>query len=771
MPTPVTVLCPECGASLKLKSRTMLGKKRPCPQCKSTIVLSAAPDEDDFDLDARGVTTSRSRNAPAATASAPPESTPDSQTSPPSRRNIIPFVVLIAIAFTGVGFALALFVLPDSPAQNSPGPPTQGDEPAISEGSAAPNGSRGTSNESPADPARTGNATAATEGNTVVAESNVSSPVSADYSPDSATFDNEITPFLRTHCLKCHGPDAQESLFRVDEHLPNDFLSHAGTSRWHEVLNMLNTGAMPPEGDTLPDPAQSVRVIEWIEQELVRGERASNKGRVVIRRLNREEYNNTIRDLTGIDYRPGDDFPEDPPAGGFDNNGSALSLSPLQIELYAEAARKILDRAIVPEQQQPTSIKWRFHPGAMEKGGDFIDVDNRQVWVERGINQVADGMVKVPLDAWNRIVWFSTHDIPRDGRYTIRIRAAADVPTEEQAHEAAKAALAKHYQNEIDWHVKNGNETGAADSRRIHGWTQDGLAKHLATDNRYKYGPPRLLVKKTVGDLPSLVDEIDVTATLSEPQVYQFDAWFAKGHGNIKLTNGYHVPLHTYNREGRGIVDVFPFPMLHIDWIEIEGPNFDSWPPSTHKRIFIDSPDRNDEVVYAREVLATFMRRAYRGPVRDEDIDSKLALFQLVRADKPSFEEAMKTPLTAILASVNFLFLVEDEDSDLSPGSPVLPRFVDFLNRTKEADSTMLDNTMVLLGSGMNNRGGTDHSKENIPLLLVGGAGLGIKHDHHLKFETGGEQRFSNLLLTMVQKMGVETDTFSDSSGTLRGLI
>ncbi|MBM80512.1 MAG: hypothetical protein CMJ78_07955 [Planctomycetaceae bacterium] len=65
----------------------------------------------------------------------------------------------------------------------------------------------------------------------------------------------------------------------------------------------------------------------------------------------------------------------------------------------------------------------------------------------------------------------------------------------------------------------------------------------------------------------------------------------------------------------------------------------------------------------------------------------------------------------------------------------------------------MLDNTMILFGSGMNNRLGSDHSTENLPLLLLGGKGLGLKHDQHLKFQPNDNQRMSNLLLTMMMRL------------------
>lgn len=81
----------------------------------------------------------------------------------------------------------------------------------------------------------------------------------------------------------------------------------------------------------------------------------------------------------------------------------------------------------------------------------------------------------------------------------------------------------------------------------------------------------------------------------------------------------------------------------------------------------------------------------------------------------------------------------------------------------------MLDHTMVLFGSGMSNGKGGGHSPKNLPLILAGGSGLGLRHGNHLPFDVDSTP-LSNLLLTMLQKMGVEQDAFADSTGTLNGL-
>jgi hypothetical protein len=99
-----------------------------------------------------------------------------------------------------------------------------------------------------------------------------------------------------------------------------------------------------------------------------------------------------------------------------------------------------------------------------------------------------------------------------------------------------------------------------------------------------------------------------------------------------------------------------------------------------------------------------------------------------------------------------------------------LGRFLSFLKQTKEGAGSMLDSTLILFGSGMNSGAGGDHSPKNLPLLVAGGRGLGLKHGQHLAFDQNNHPPLSNVLLTLIQKTGLESDRFRDSTGTLTGL-
>jgi hypothetical protein len=99
-----------------------------------------------------------------------------------------------------------------------------------------------------------------------------------------------------------------------------------------------------------------------------------------------------------------------------------------------------------------------------------------------------------------------------------------------------------------------------------------------------------------------------------------------------------------------------------------------------------------------------------------------------------------------------------------------LGRFLRLLAKTQDGPGSMLDHTMVLFGSGMNSGAGGDHSPKNLPLLLAGGNRLGLKHGQHLAFDEEKHPPLSNVLLSVAQSMGIETDKFADATGTLTGL-
>jgi hypothetical protein len=166
--------------------------------------------------------------------------------------------------------------------------------------------------------------------------------------------------FLQKYCVDCHGQKVQEGDLRLDP-LPADFAVPATAETWGKVFAKLERREMPP--DKKPQPADRERqvVLDWIGGELRQAAKARQfaEGRVAMRRLNRLEYQNTIHDLLGIETNVMELLPEDGLAHGFDKVSSALTLSPVQIEKYLEAADLALDAAL-GEGPQPKYVQQRF---------------------------------------------------------------------------------------------------------------------------------------------------------------------------------------------------------------------------------------------------------------------------------------------------------------------------------------------------------------------------------------------------------------------------
>lgn len=175
---------------------------------------------------------------------------------------------------------------------------------------------------------------------------------------NSTEFSDLVQPFLVQHCTHCHNAK------RLRGDLNLEPLAQASSVPEDEALlerieDMLAAGEMPPKKRPRPDSAEQARVMEWVGNELARraDSRQDDPGRVTARRLNRKEYNNTVRDLLGADFKPADDFPPDDSGYGFDNIGDVLSMSPLLMEKYMRAAEEIVEKVIIEKDELPSFLR------------------------------------------------------------------------------------------------------------------------------------------------------------------------------------------------------------------------------------------------------------------------------------------------------------------------------------------------------------------------------------------------------------------------------
>jgi mono/diheme cytochrome c family protein len=159
-------------------------------------------------------------------------------------------------------------------------------------------------------------------------------------------FDKDIQPLLKTYCIGCHGGERPRGRVGLDKYKDDQSLAK-NHELGERLLKALRAGDMPPKTKPKPTTQEMELLKRWLEDKILKVDcgLVQDPGRVTIRRLNRNEYNNTIRDLLGVHFQPADDFPADDIGYGFDNIGDVLSLPPILLEKYMTAAEKIIANA------------------------------------------------------------------------------------------------------------------------------------------------------------------------------------------------------------------------------------------------------------------------------------------------------------------------------------------------------------------------------------------------------------------------------------------
>ena len=225
-----------------------------------------------------------------------------------------------------------------------------------------------------------------------------------------ARYRAEILPILKSHCWDCHTGDSAEGGLQLDRYT-NVATMNQHRDRWQKILKMIEAGAMPPPDSDQPSGAERRKLVDWIDRTLfyVDCSQAPDPGRVTVRRLNRVEYNNTIRDLMGVTIRPADDFPSDDVGEGFDNIGDVLSLPPLLFEKYMDAAERIAEEAVTtanPNGRITIGADRMMGRGSAKSGGGLVAIVSRGTAIAR-------------------------FDVPVSGSYRLIIRASADLAGDE----------------------------------------------------------------------------------------------------------------------------------------------------------------------------------------------------------------------------------------------------------------------------------------------------------------------------------------------------
>ncbi len=217
-------------------------------------------------------------------------------------------------------------------------------------------------------------------------------------------FTRDVQPLMQKYCYNCHGGGKHKGDITLDKFTSFEHVM-ADHATWESVDDQLSSAAMPPDDKPQPTKAEMNLLAVWVHDAInfrdCSGPR--DPGKVTIRRLNKIEYSNTLRDLLGVDVKPTADFPADDTGYGFDNIADVLSMSPLLAEKYLYAAEGALDKVIVTEGPQR----------------QFAKIEATRMTSTAGGNSVNDS-------AWslgnNGELW-TKFDAPATGEYEIRVRA------------------------------------------------------------------------------------------------------------------------------------------------------------------------------------------------------------------------------------------------------------------------------------------------------------------------------------------------------------
>jgi mono/diheme cytochrome c family protein len=468
-------------------------------------------------------------------------------------------------------------------------------------------------------------------------------------------FQKSVAPLLTRSCQACHGPEKSEGRLRVDRLNP-DLLTGPDVERWREVYNAVTNSVMPPEDESdyaLAD-ADRGHITDWLSAELNKASlvRRNSKMHSSFRRLTKYEYNYALQDLLGLPYAFANKLPpETASEDGFKNSSELLQMSAMQFETYREIGLKALKRATVTgERPEPVTyiISMQEEMNKVASGKDAKTFDKSDESYRKHRNQ--------------------QHLFHRETGTGIQFSAGKSMP-QPQAIPGQTPAVSP-----VVLVLPRSNELKLDLDRFLpdEGIMRVRIRAGRSTMNADEYASLRLIFSAHTSNnanFSQVVSEHDIPITESgdNPQFIHFDIPLSDIQRNPfrKLTTAFPRRdefLHIHNvSNARGGEE-----RLHvlIDYIEISAPFYAQWPPKTHTDIFIESDQKGDEQIYGREVLGRFLRRVWRRPVTDGEVDQFMALFAKYRPGFSTFEEAMLEVLATALATPEFLYLTQRATTD-----------------------------------------------------------------------------------------------------------
>ena len=436
-------------------------------------------------------------------------------------------------------------------------------------------------------------------------------------------YKSHVAPFFEEHCVDCHGPEKNKGKITLHS-LDGDLAEGYEMGRWELILEMLESGEMPPEDEPQPEKSERDAIAKWINDglQVYVAKTISGASVTTTRRLTNFEYENTMRDLLGVDLDLIEDLPKDPVIPyNFNNTAEFMLLGPEQIDRYLEAARRAMASAIVdPEKPQTDKARGEWEPVEYKNGfGKMLKRNEIPIQNSGGRGTPGQGM--------------TIKNFPKTGEFRIRFQASAVFPN---------------------------------------GATELPL--------RFVMGYNLNINSSTQEVVP--VGIVHLRNTPDKPQVYElrgrienFPVQIGKVHKGKRRPDSLTLtPQNLYDDGTLNDENNFLYwprqpdmPRAVIDWVEFEAPVIEVWPPEHHMRILFDSPLRlSDPGKYVRKVLSKFMSRAYRRPATTEEVSRFVKIYQLLKGELGSIEASMRETLAMVLVTPQFLLHTQSDSEVVS---------------------------------------------------------------------------------------------------------
>ena len=468
---------------------------------------------------------------------------------------------------------------------------------------------------------------ARTAGTGVPAAAQEAPPVPASV---AAAFERTVKPFVAQYCYDCHGNKGEpkhglniqafDSIASLVEHRDD----------WEQIASMLRQSAMPPIEEDQPDEEDRQAVAEWLLAEFERIDRVTppNPGRVTARRLNRTEYNNTIRDLLGIDARPADDFPQDDSGYGFDNIADVLSLSPVLMEKYVTAADRTVRLALFgPPKLDPTLVRLRAEPRRVPE-----------------IRTVPDQYDVTGLSLPN--AFHGVHRIPVDGEYVVKVFLGGLRPANSEPITLALWVDERQVQTTV-FDLER-SATFADDRQDFGGQTVPFRVRLEAGDRTIAVAIPRLYE-----GLPPRFNGPNPSTRPDPPREFR---------PPVNAPPERVAMLRKRFEEAQAELAKMPLNGVRVNALEVGGPYSQATGPSAASRgriITCGHAAENHQPVCVTRIMTDFARRAFRRPVTAKELEKYIELVHMAQEQEGSFDEGLAIGLQAILVSPDFLFRIE----------------------------------------------------------------------------------------------------------------